>query len=100
MEAYMKKSFYSGGGKRGIAKRLDMNKPSLTLLTTPSQKQTERCHPIKTRPLQILEYARIQTFPDNYKFSGSINQKYKQIGNAVPVKLAEALALSIIDVLS
>ena len=99
-KAYMKKSFYSGGGKRGIAKRLDMNKPSLTLLTTPSQKQTERCHPIKTRPLQILEYARIQTFPDNYKFSGSINQKYKQIGNAVPVKLAEALALSIIDVLS
>ena len=69
-----------------------MKKPSLTLLTTPSQKQTERCHPIETRPLQILEYARIQTFPDDYKFSGSINQIYKQIGNAVPVNLGKALA--------
>ncbi len=68
---YMGNSYNSGGGKRGILKRLDMKKPSLTLLTTPSQKQTERCHPIETRPLQILEYARIQTFPDDYKFAGS-----------------------------
>lgn len=96
---YLMKSFNSGGGKRGIAKRLDMNKPSLTLLTSPSQKQTERCHPIETRPLQILEYARIQTFPDDYIFKGSLSQKYTQIGNAVPVKLAEALASSIRSVL-
>ena len=96
---YMGKSYYSGGGKRGILKRLDMKKPSLTLLTTPSQKQTERCHPIQTRPLQTLEYARIQTFPDDYKFSGSINQKYKQIGNAVPVNLSKAIAQEVINVL-
>lgn len=92
---YMKKSYFSGGGKRGIAKRLAMNKPSLTLTTSPCQKQTERCHPIETRPLNIREYARIQSFPDTYEFFGSINQKYKQIGNAVPVKLAEHLANSI-----
>lgn len=92
---YMKKSFYSGGGKRGIAKRLAMNKASLTLLTSPNQKQTERCHPTETRPLNIKEYARIQSFPDTYVFCGSINQKYKQIGNAVPVKLAEHLANSV-----
>jgi DNA (cytosine-5)-methyltransferase 1 len=96
---YMMKSYFSGGGKRGIAKRLDMNKPSLTLLTTPSQKQTERCHPKETRPLQILEYSRIQTFPDNYIFKGTLPQKYMQIGNAVPVKLAEALADSIKKIL-
>lgn len=96
---YMGKSYESGGGKRGILKRLDMNKPSLTLLTTPSQKQTERCHPVETRPLQIREYARIQTFPDEYKFSGSINQIYKQIGNAVPVKLSKAIAEEVINVL-
>ena len=96
---YMMKSYYSGGGKRGIAKRLDMNKPCLTLLTTPSQKQTERCHPKETRPLQILEYARIQTFPDSYIFKGKTSQKYMQIGNAVPVKLAEALAESIKKIL-
>ena len=76
-----------------------MDKPSLTLLTTPSQKQTERCHPIETRPLQTLEYARIQTFPDSYKFAGSINQIYKQIGNAVPVNLAKAIAEEVINVL-
>lgn len=94
---YMGNSYTSGGGKRGMARRLSMNKPSLTLLTSPSQKQTERCHPTKTRPLQILEYSRIQTFPDNYKFSGSLSQKYKQIGNAVPVNLAKHIAKSVLD---
>ena len=64
------------------------------------QKQTERCHPIETRPLQTLEYARIQTFPDSYKFSGSTNQIYKQIGNAVPVNMAKAIAEEVIGVLS
>ena len=99
-KSYMGKSYYSGGGKRGILKRLDMNKPSLTLLTTPSQKQTERCHPLETRPLQTLEYARIQTFPDSYKFAGSVNQIYKQIGNAVPVNLAKAIAEEVLNVLN
>jgi DNA (cytosine-5)-methyltransferase 1 len=94
------KSYYSGGGKRGILRRLAMNKPSLTLLTTPTQKQTERCHPIEIRPLQILEYARIQSFPDDYKFSGKIGQIYKQIGNAVPINLAKAIAKEIMKVLS
>ena len=89
---YLGNSFNSSGGKRGILKRLDMNKPSLTLLTNPTQKQTEGCHPLENRPLNIREYARIQTFPDSYKFIGCTSQKYLQIGNAVPVKLAEALA--------
>jgi DNA (cytosine-5)-methyltransferase 1 len=96
---YLGNTYNSGGGKRGILKRLDMNNPCLTLLTTPSQKQTERCHPIKTRPLQILEYARIQTFPDEYIFCGSINQIYKQIGNAVPVNLSYNIAIEIKKVL-
>ncbi len=96
---YMGNYYYSSGGKRGLLKRLDMNKPCLTLLTSPSQKQTERCHPTLTRPLQTLEYARIQTFPDDYIFSGSVNQIYKQIGNAVPVNLGKALAHEIIKVL-
>lgn len=96
---YMKKSFYSGGGKRGIARRLSMDEPSLTLTTSPCQKQTERCHPLETRPLTIGEYSRIQSFPNDYIFIGSIAQKYKQIGNAVPVKLAEKLAVSIKKIL-
>ena len=76
-----------------------MDKPSLTLLTSPSQKQTERCHPKETRPLQILEYSRIQTFPDDYKFHGSLSKKYKQIGNAVPINMAKALAQSLKNIL-
>jgi DNA (cytosine-5)-methyltransferase 1 len=96
---YLKKSFTSGGGKRGIARRLSMDKPCLTLTTSPSQKQTERCHPLETRPLNILEYRRIQSFPDSYIITGSLIQRYKQIGNAVPVKLAESMAESIKDIL-
>ncbi len=82
----------SGGGKRGIARRLSMEEQSLTLTTSPCQKQTERCHPIETRPLNVREYARIQTFPDSYIFEGSMGNQYKQIGNAVPVRLAHHLA--------
>jgi len=91
---YLKNSFNSSGGKRGILARLSLEKPSLTLLCSPSQKQTERCHPLEERPLNIREYARIQTFPDNYQFIGSLTSQYKQIGNAVPVELAYHLGLS------
>jgi len=93
---YLGNSYYSGGGKRGILYRLSMDKPSLTLLCTPSQKQTERCHPLEERPLTIREYARIQTFDDDYEFIGSLSSKYKQIGNAVPPLLAYAVAKEII----
>ena len=96
---YLGNSFYSGGGKRGILHRLSMDKPALTLLCTPSQKQTERCHPLEERPLTVREYARIQTFDDNYEFVGSMNSQYKQIGNAVPVELARHMGECIKKVL-
>ncbi len=97
---YLGNSFYSGGGKRGILHRLSMDNPALTLLCTPSQKQTERCHPIENRPLTVREYARIQSFDDNYVFVGSMNSQYKQIGNAVPVELARQMGMSIKNVLA
>lgn len=97
---YLGNSYNSTGGKRGILHRLSLNKPSLTLLCTPSQKQTERCHPTEERPLTIREYARIQTFDDNYKFIGSLNSQYKQIGNAVPVELAKHIGNSLIKILN
>lgn len=95
-KAYMGKSFELGGGKTGMARRLSMDEPSLTLTCAPAQKQTERCHPIETRPLTVREYARIQTFPDNWQFEGSLTEQYKQIGNAVPVNLAYAIGRSLI----
>lgn len=96
---YLGNSYNSGGGKRGILYRLSMEKPSLTLLCSPSQKQTERCHPLEERPLRIREYARIQTFDDDYDFIGSITSQYKQIGNAVPVELAKHIGRALIEVL-
>lgn len=85
---YLGGSYHLSGGKTGMARRLSWDEPSLTLTCSPAQKQTERCHPVETRPLTVREYARIQSFADEWKFSGSLSQQYKQIGNAVPTNLA------------
>jgi len=96
-KAYMGKSFYLGGGKTGMARRIGWDEPSLTLTCSPAQKQTERCHPDETRPFTVREYARIQTFPDNWIFAGSVSQQYKQIGNAVPCNMGKEVGYSIIN---
>jgi len=97
---YMKASYFHTGGKTGIARRLSWDEPSLTLTCNPAQKQTERCHPQETRPLNIREYARIQTFPDEWKFAGSVSAQYKQIGNAVPVNLGYYMGYAVIAMIS
>ena len=97
---YMGKSFYLGGGKTGIARRIGWDEPSLTLTCSPAQKQTERCHPEETRPFTVREYARIQTFPDDWEFIGSVSQQYKQIGNAVPCNLGQEIGYSIVKFLN
>ncbi|MES2225009.1 MAG: DNA (cytosine-5-)-methyltransferase [Patescibacteria group bacterium] len=96
---YMQGSFYLGGGKTGMARRLSWDEPSLTLTCAPAQKQTERCHPEETRPLTVREYARIQSFPDNWDFQGSTSSQYKQIGNAVPVNLGYHIGKCLIAML-
>jgi len=96
---YMRGSFYMGGGKTGMARRLSWNEPSLTLTCSPAQKQTERCHPGETRPLTVREYARIQTFPDEWSFEGSTSSQYKQIGNAVPANLGYHIGKCLIAML-
>ncbi len=97
---YMGASFHLGGGKTGMARRLSWDEPSLTLTCNPAQKQTERCHPGETRPLNVREYARIQSFPDEWQFSGSTASQYKQIGNAVPVNLGYHIGKTVIAMLS
>ena len=96
---FMGASFYQTGGRTGMARRLSWDEPSLTLTCSPAQKQTERCHPSETRPLSVREYARIQSFPDDWVFCGSIGSKYKQIGNAVPVNLAYHIGRCVIAML-
>lgn len=97
---YMGKSFYLGGGKTGMARRIGWDEPSLTLTCSPAQKQTERCHPDETRPFTVREYARIQTFPDEWEFAGSVSQQYKQIGNAVPCNLGQEIGFSLVTFLN
>lgn len=97
---YMGGSYHLEGGKTGMARRLSLDEPSLTLTCSPAQKQTERCHPTETRPLTVREYARIQTFPDTWQFAGSLSSQYKQIGNAVPVNLAWAVGRSLVRLLN
>ena len=97
---YMQKSYFLGGGKTGMARRLSWDEPSLTLTCSPAQKQTERCHPEENRPLTVREYARIQTFMDSWEFKGSLGNQYKQIGNAVPVNLAYAIGRSLVRLLN
>lgn len=92
---YMKSCWDMEGGRTGILRRMSMDEPSLTVLTSPSQKQTERCHPLEARPFTVRENARCQTFPDDWEFCGNVSSQYKQVGNAVPVNLAYDIAKEI-----
>lgn len=92
---YMKSCWYMAGGRTGILRRLSLDEPSLAVLTSPSQKQTDRCHPLEARPFTVRENARCQSFPDDWQFCGSVGQQYKQVGNAVPVNLAYEIGVKI-----
>ena len=92
---YMKSCWNMGGGRTGILRRMSMDEPSLAVLTSPTQKQTERCHPLEPRPFNVRENARIQSFPDEWQFCGNVSSQYKQVGNAVPVNLAFDIATEI-----
>ena len=94
---YMKSCWDMEGGRTGILRRMSMDEPSLTVLTSPSQKQTERCHPLEARPFTVRENARCQSFPDEWEFCGSVMSQYKQVGNAVPVNLAYEVAREICE---
>lgn len=93
----MGNKLYMGGGKTGFFRRLSFSEPSPTLVTVPTMPATDLIHPTELRPLSIEEYARIQGFPDSWKFRGKLGEIYKQIGNAVPIKLGEAIGKTIIN---
>lgn len=100
VEEAMGGAYESGGGKVGFYRRLSFREPSPTLVTSPIQKATMLCHPRQTRPLSVVEYARIQGFPDTWKFEGKVSDYYRQIGNAVPVPLGKAIGQMLISVAS
>lgn len=80
----------------GAYGRIDPSRPSRTLTTrfdTPSVGYVT--HPSENRTLTVREGARIQTFPDDFIFTGNKLQQFKQVGNAVPVQLANVVSLGI-----
>lgn len=85
----------SWGGRTGFLRRLSWDRPSPSLVTTPNARATLLGHPAENRPLSLYEYARIQEFPNDWKFAGSRTAQYRQIGNAVPVGLGRALGQAI-----
>jgi DNA (cytosine-5)-methyltransferase 1 len=89
------RAFDSWGGRSGFFRRLNWTKPSPALTTRPDSKATMLCHPTRLRPLTVREYARVQQFPDSWKFSGTVRMKYEQVGNAVPLGLGEAVGRAI-----
>ena len=93
-------AYDSDGGRVGFYRRLARTRPSPTLPTSPIQKSTGLCHPLEDRPLSVEEYAAIQQFPSDWEFSGSTASRYRQIGNAVPVDLGEAVGKALANVMS
>jgi DNA (cytosine-5)-methyltransferase 1 len=84
-------SYFAGGGKTGFFRRIAWDKPSPTLVTHPAMPATDLCHPELDRPLSIEEYKRIQQFPDEWILAGTLIDQYRQIGNAVPIGMGEAI---------
>jgi len=91
-------AFKSWGGRVGFLRRLSWAKPAPTITNNPKTKATMLCHPTKTRPLSVRECARIQQFPDDWSFSGSTAAQYRQIGNATPLSIGEAIGDAIRNV--
>ncbi len=92
---YMKRCWLLSGTKPGILRRFRLDEPSYAVMTSPSSKYCDRCHPLEIRPFSIRENARLPTFPDEWEFVGNVSSKYRQVGNAVPVSLAKDIGKQI-----
>jgi len=93
-------SYFAGGGKTGFYRRLAWDEPAPTLVTHPAMPATGLAHPEEDRPLSIEEYKRIQEFPDDWIIQGNLIDQYRQVGNAVPIKLGLAIGKLILNIIS
>ena len=86
------------GGRTTYYGRLEFDKPSYTI-TTYFNRLGNGCnlHPSQNRIISTREGARLQSFKDSFTFYGSKTSQYKQIGNAVPIGLGEAVGTAILD---
>ncbi|MEX3623606.1 DNA cytosine methyltransferase [Viridibacillus arvi] len=90
----------NGRGITSFLRRLSWERPSPTICAVPTNKTHGMlAHPTEERCLSIQECARIQGFPDNYTFVGTIFEQQRQIGNAVPCGIGEAIGLALMSAL-
>ena len=100
--ASLPKEYQLKGGYPNIYGRLHLNRPADTItgncgcVSAPGR----FVHPTQNRAISVREAARLQSFPDNYRFFGNMKDKYKQVGNAVPPLMANAIAKAIGKVLN
>ncbi len=95
----MGKAWYLKGGRSAYWRKLSFEYPSPTVVTMPNHAGTSMCHPTELRALTVGECAAIQEFPPEWQFMGKTPDKYRQIGNAVPVRLASVAGEAIRDIL-
>jgi DNA-cytosine methyltransferase len=83
--------------QKGSYGRLDWDWPAYTVTNAALNVSAGAfTHPDQDRCLSVREVARIQSFPDNYEFAGSVESQYRQVGNAVPPNLSQAVAHAIL----
>lgn len=87
------------GGRTGWFRRLSWDRPSPTVLTGPNHTMTCLCHPDETRTTSVAECACIQGYPDDWVFVGTADERFTQIGNAVPPGLGSAVGLAVAGLL-
>lgn len=85
----MGRAYVAKGGRSGWWRRLAWDLPCPTIVTMPNHASTSMCHPSETRVLSVAEFARVQEFPDDWTFAGTVQEQMTQVGNAVPVRLGE-----------
>lgn len=90
---YVKEDPNRRGGPNMRMIRLDPNRPSLTVTGYIFNKFV---HPYENRFITVREAARLQGFPDNVKFEGTLTSTQQQVGNAVPIPLAKAIFAQIL----
>lgn len=87
---------YGGRDKLGRVDRLDPRLPSKTVIAGGTKGGgRSHLHPFSPRTLSVRECARLQTFPDDYVFTGATARQFTQVGNAVPPLLAYKLATAL-----
>ncbi|MBA3668222.1 MAG: DNA cytosine methyltransferase [Sphingomonas sp.] len=86
----MGKAFHAKGGRSGWWRRLSADLPCPTIVTMPNHASTALTHPTEVRALTVAECAAVQEFPPEWQFRGTPQDQYRQVGNAVPVRLGIA----------